>query len=548
MKKKGMLLLALVAAAALSAGVLSACKEEHEHTLTHVDAVAATCTETGAVEYWYCTECGKNFGDAEATQPITQVKTEALGHAYGEWEVVEPATCTEDGLQKQTCTRCGDVVEQPMKAPGHSYSEWTEQYPPTCTETGLETRTCSRCGAVGERDIPALGHNFVNMTCTRCGASQMSDKLEFKRNADGSYTVAGIGTETEKEIYIPNAYQGSPVTAIADHAFYGNDDITGVYFNGGVVTIGENAFGHCTALKNLQLSDSITSIGDTAFYNTAVTSVAIPASVAEVGTNAFGHCFELTSLTTPRTNAAYQTIDGDLYTKDGTVLIQYAIGKESAEFSIPEGVVTVKHEAFSNARLSRISVPASVKVIEDGAFRYLVMSLLEIDVDDSNTVYRSRSGNLYTADGATLLQYAAGKADKTFALPDDVKYIADGAFHLAVELEEVTFSASLISIGEGAFRGCRSLVSAALPEKLESIGAEAFSGCTSLKEIALSASVNAIGANAFTGCTALSSAVFEETEGWTAGGRSLAADSLSNAATAAVYLTDAYVADEWTRG
>ena len=48
MKKKGMLLLALLAAAALSAGVLSACKEKH--VLTYHAAVAATCTETGTVE------------------------------------------------------------------------------------------------------------------------------------------------------------------------------------------------------------------------------------------------------------------------------------------------------------------------------------------------------------------------------------------------------------------------------------------------------------------------------------------------------------------
>ena len=547
MKKKVLSLLALAAAAMTALGVLSACKKEEEHVLTHHDAVAATCTETGAVEYWYCSECGKNFGDEAATQPITQVKTEALGHDYGEWEVVVSATCTEDGEQKQTCSRCGDVVEEPMAAPGHSYSEWEEEYPPTCTEMGLETRTCSRCGAVGERDIPALGHNFVNMTCTRCGASQMSDRLEFTRNSDGSYTVTGIGKETETEIYIPNSYQGSPVTAIASRAFYNNDNITGIYFNGGVETIGDEAFYGCESLKNLQLSDSIKTIGEMAFYSTKLTSVTLPASVVEIGTNAFGFCASLVSFETPRTNPAYQTIDGNLYSKDGKVLIQYAIGKDDTAFAIPDGVETVKHDAFTSSWLKRISVPASVKVIEDGAFRYLVMSLVEISVDDSNTVYRSRNGDLYTADGTTLLQYAAGKTNKTFTLPDDVRTIADGAFHQAVELEEVTFSASLTSIGEGAFVGCRSLVRAVLPAALESIGEDAFSGCTSLKEVTISASVESIGVNAFNGCTSLTSVTFEETSGWMAGGRSLASDSLSNDATAAVYLTDAYVTDEWTR-
>lgn len=546
MKKKVLSLLALAAAAMTALGVLSACKKEEEHVLTHHDAVAATCTETGTVEYWSCSECGKNFADEAAQEVLSSVTTSALGHDFGAWEVVVSATCTEDGEQKQTCSRCGLENKAPLSAIGHEYGAWTEVYPPTCTETGLEKRTCSRCNAEEEQDIKALGHNFVNMTCTRCGASQMSDKLEFTRNSDGTYTVAGIGTETSTEIYIPNTYQGSPVTAIASRAFYNNDNITGIYFNGGVETIGDEAFYGCESLKNLQLSDSIKTIGEMAFYSTKLTSVTLPASVVEIGTNAFGFCASLVSFETPRTNPAYQTIDGNLYNKEGTVLIQYAIGKDDDSFAIPDGVETVKHDAFASSWLKRISVPASVKVIEDGAFRYLVMSLVEISVDDSNTVYRSRNGDLYTADGTTLLQYAAGKTNKTFTLPDDVRTIADGAFHRAVELEEVTFSASLTSIGEGAFVGCRSLVRAVLPAALESIGENAFSGCTSLKKVTIPASVESIGVGAFRE-TALESAVFEETEGWVAGGRSLAENSLASASTAATFLTDAYVADEWTR-
>lgn len=546
MKKRMVILLALVACVTMAFSVLSACNKEHEHTLTHVDAVAATCTETGAVEYWYCTECGKNFGDAEATQPITQVKTEALGHAYGEWEVVEPATCTEDGLQKQTCTRCGNVVEQPMKAPGHSYGDWVEEYAPTCTEMGLQTRTCSRCGAVGERDIPALGHNFVNMTCTRCGASQMSDKLEFTRNADGSYTVAGIGTETEKEIYIPNTYQGSPVTAIADRAFYGNDDITGVYFNGGVVTIGDEAFYGCESLKNLQLSDSIMTIGEMAFYSTQLTSVTLPASVVEIDTNAFGFCASLVSFETPRTNPAYQTIDGNLYSKDGKVLIQYAIGKDDDSFAIPEGVETVTREAFASSWLERISVPASVEVLGDRVFGTCT-SLETIAVDEKNESYRAIGGDLYSYDGSVLLQYAIGKSSTSFLSANTVKRVAAGAFEGAKSLKEVTLSTSLTEIGEGAFRDCTALAKVGLPASLVTIGEEVFRGCTSLKEITIPASVQTIGVGAFQGCTALENAYFEETEGWSAGSIPLDAESLAKPSTAAVYLTDAYRAGEWTR-
>ena len=36
----------------------------HVHEMTHVEAVAPTCTTDGNKEYWHCASCDKNF-DAE---------------------------------------------------------------------------------------------------------------------------------------------------------------------------------------------------------------------------------------------------------------------------------------------------------------------------------------------------------------------------------------------------------------------------------------------------------------------------------------------------
>ena len=396
--------------------------------------------------------------------------------------------------------------------------------PATCTEDGLQKQTC-----------------------TRCGASQMSDKLEFTRNADGSYTVSGIGTETEKEIYIPNTYQGSPVTAIGERAFAGNDEITGIYFNGGVETIGKGAFGSCHNLCEVRLSDSIKEIGKFAFFNTALMEASLPTSVIKIGDEAFGACYDLISFSTPRTNTVYETIDGHLYSKDGKTLVQYAIGNPNESFSIPDSVEKVEARAFSQSiKLKAISVPASVKELGEGVFR-AIPNLEEINVDDGNIVYRSRSGNLYTADGTTLLQYAAGKNDRTFVLPDDVKLIADMAFSGASALQEVSLSVSLTEIGEGAFASCTSLVKVDLPASLEIIHGQVFLECTALKEIMIPASVKSIGVDAFKGCNALKSAVFAETSGWSVGGTSLSAESLSNPETAATYLKNVELAGEWTR-
>ncbi len=43
--------------------------------LKHIDAVAATKTAEGNIEYWYCEGCGKYYKDAKATQEITKAQT-----------------------------------------------------------------------------------------------------------------------------------------------------------------------------------------------------------------------------------------------------------------------------------------------------------------------------------------------------------------------------------------------------------------------------------------------------------------------------------------
>ena len=107
---------------------------EHTHVLVKVEAKAATCTEPGNIEYWYCEGCSKYFKDENATEEITleEAIIKATGHTE-ELVGVKEATCTEDGYTgDKICTVCNAVLEK---------------------------------GTV----IPATGHHYVNGTCTVCG-------------------------------------------------------------------------------------------------------------------------------------------------------------------------------------------------------------------------------------------------------------------------------------------------------------------------------------------------------------------------------------------
>jgi len=69
--------------------------------------------------------------------------------------------------------------------------------------------------------------------------------------------------------------------------------------------------------------------------------------VTSIGVGAFSNCASLTSITVSEYNVAYQSIDDNLYSKDGKTLIQYAIGKTATSFTIPESVTSIGEYAFA---------------------------------------------------------------------------------------------------------------------------------------------------------------------------------------------------------
>ncbi len=128
------------------------------HTLTYVKAMDATCTDTGNKEHWKCSVCGALFSDALGTTPTTaeSVEIAATGHDLTETEA-KAATCTEDGnIAYWTCGTCGKLFKdsegtqeisqsETVVAAGHDLSK-TEEKAATCTEAGnIEYWTCGIC-------------------------------------------------------------------------------------------------------------------------------------------------------------------------------------------------------------------------------------------------------------------------------------------------------------------------------------------------------------------------------------------------------------------
>lgn len=82
---------------------------------------------------------------------------------------------------------------------------------------------------------------------------------------------------------------------------------------------------------------------------------------------------------------------------------------------------------------------------------------MNIRVDINNTAYKDIDGNLYSKDGKTLIQYALGKTQTSFIIPDSVTAIGERAFAYSDRLTSVTIGNNVTSIGKQAFYECTGL-------------------------------------------------------------------------------------------
>ncbi len=407
-----------------------------------------------------------------------------------------------------------------------------------------------------------------------------------------------------EEIIIPNS-----VTSIGDYAFARCENLTSVVIPDSVTNIGEGAFDMCYNLESIAIPDSVNSIGEDAFNETRwmegqhdgavyannmaidwkgelpsdrhvkfkkgtkaivnahayrdMKSIEISDSVANISKYALCYCDELTNIEVDPNNQKYKSIDGNLYSKDGSILIQYAIGKRDEYFTIPDSVTKIGSYAFYHCeRLTSITIPGSVVEIGEYAFAYCnnlkditigdsvvlikecafygctsltsifipdsvtciassaptyYMStipafegcdkLTNIEVDINNQKYKSIDGNLYSKDGTELIQYALGKEESSFTIPDSVTSVGKSSFYGCENLINITIGVSVSRICDSAFCGCRNLKTITIGDSVTSIGSCSFSSCYNLETMIFGekSRLKRIGEYAFIRCNSLKS-------------------------------------------
>jgi len=280
----------------------------------------------------------------------------------------------------------------------------------------------------------------------------------------------------------------STATAIGGNAFYRCNRLTSVTIPDKVTNISNNAFYGCSGLTSVTLSGQVTNIGVAAFSGcSSLTSITIPQSLISIGNAAFSGTNIVFKV--DNNNTKYSSIDGVLFNKTQTKLIQCPISKKGS-YSIPNTVNSLGVGAFQHCKdLSEITIPNSVSSIEASAF-YGCSGLTTILIPNS-----------VTSIGAWAFYSCSGMTSVT--IPNSVTSILDCAFQGCSRLTSVTLPNAITSIRQNVFQDCSSLTSVTFPESVSSIGMFSFWGCSALTTVSFPTSVKSIGRMAFSNCTGL---------------------------------------------
>ena len=300
-------------------------------------------------------------------------------------------------------------------------------------------------------------------------------------------------------------------------------------------------------VKHIVIGNAVTKLGRCAFSDmwNLRTMVTIPASVTSITAPAFWYCTNFTGVEVSMDNPNFSSLDGVLYNKAKTALLQYPIAKRGS-FTIPSTVQTIGAYAFAYAFNSTetLTIPNSVTKLENYAFRstrvetldlprsinsVTVYTFLEndylkaINVDAANSTYSSEDGVLYNKAKTTLLKCPEGKRG-TLSVAGTTTLI-DRASVIYNCLDSVYIPPSVTSIGSEAFFGSNYLKTIIVPNTVNSISNRCFAynyqlktaklpplsgisdqlfmSCSNLENFEMPYSISSVGEEAFKACSKL---------------------------------------------
>ncbi len=236
---------------------------------------------------------------------------------------------------------------------------------------------------------------------------------------------------TGKTLTIPDYFDDQKVTALSDACFTGLDSVEEFVLPRSVTSVGKNAFADCTKLTKFT-APGLIELGDEVFRGcTALTEITLSETVTSLGAGLFQGCTALRKVT------------------------------------LPEGIRKLPDYLFLNCTaLETVNIPSSVVELGTETFAYCIR-LTTITLPDrlttlGNNTFLSCTGitRIVLPDSVTVI------GDKTFAactklteirLSSQLAVLPARTFEGCTALRTATLPSALTKVGYAAFSGCTAL-------------------------------------------------------------------------------------------
>lgn len=246
---------------------------------------------------------------------------------------------------------------------------------------------------------------------------QIDDRAFFNCQGVTSVTlpegIISIGEQAFSHCYAMTRINiPSTVTRIGDFAFEFCEDMTSFTIPASVSMIGYSVFQQCLGLREfivdegnpyytsedgilyladksilvqypaskpgneLVIPDAVSQLPDYAFSpNLNLEKIAIGPNLKKIPAGTFCECEELLAFSVDEANTIVCDKEGVLFSKDGSTLMQYPLGRYVDEYKVPEGTQAIADMAMVGCAISRLELPESLKSL--GMFSLTAAPILE---------------------------------------------------------------------------------------------------------------------------------------------------------------------------
>ncbi|MGN0962595.1 MAG: S8 family serine peptidase, partial [Clostridia bacterium] len=389
---------------------------------------------------------------------------ETAFHSWDHGQVTKIPTADTEGEKTYTCTICKETKTEKLSATDQ-LSNGTYEY--ELIQNGTEIKITKYIGSQTQVVVPseisiaegdALPVTVIgNQTFQGTNIILLEIPSSVTKVEDGGYTTSGVvgacaDCKSLTQVKIP-----SSLNKIADYMFYnsGSNYRMILDISTGVKEIGDYAFSLCHSIVELDLPESVTIIGEGAFYQSRRLTTLIMPGVYIVRPDAFTETIFEEKYDDQWSEGAFS---GTVYAGENAYLYMGENGTknmpEDEHIVLNDGTLGISDFYLDNhfinkssvkKNLRTLSIPATVRYIPDGIFNGYEDLTLYVIKDSYAHQYAVANGLHFIC-----LDETVGDQTEEYDWYDD--HVSDRNFVISTAEELRAFS-DIVLIGEDDFSG-----------------------------------------------------------------------------------------------